>query len=241
MALDSAKSAYTILVSGDSISRGVVYDEAKRKYALLEDSYVGIMRGLLKGAVFNMAHFGNTVTKGLSKLSGEVLKRKPDIVLLEFGGNDCDFDWAEVAKNPGGEHRPRTDYLRFRELLTREVAALQRAGVSPVLMTLPPIDAEKYLAWISGGAEAVRGNILKWLGSVTKLYWWQERYNAAVVGIAEETGAKLIDVRGAFLRRPDFQALLCADGIHPNAAGHRVIAEGILEYIRPRCPFLLKT
>jgi len=240
MAIDSDKNNYTILVSGDSISRGVVYDEAKRKYALLEDSYVGIVRGLLKGAVYNIAHFGNTVTKGLSKISGEVLKRKPDIVLLEFGGNDCDFNWAEVALNPEGEHRPHTDYLRFKELLTREIAALQRTGVSPVLMTLPPIDAEKYLEWISGGVLAARENILKWLGSVTKLYWWQERYNAAIVCIAEETGAKIIDIRGAFLSRPDFQTLLCADGIHPNAAGHRVIAEGILAYIKPRCPFLLK-
>lgn len=240
MTIDSGKSTYTIVVSGDSISRGVVYDEVRHKYALLEDSYVGIMRGLLKGAVYNIAHFGNTVTKGLSKISGEVLKRKPDIVLLEFGGNDCDFNWAEVARNPEGEHRPHTEYLRFKELLTREIAALQHAGVSPVLMTLPPIDAEKYLGWISGGVGSARANILKWLGSVTKLYWWQERYNAAVVGIAEETGAKIIDIRGAFLRRPDFQVLLCADGIHPNAAGHRVIAEGILEYIKPRCPFLLK-
>lgn len=240
MALDSNKNSYTILVSGDSISRGVVYDEVKSRYALLEHSYVAIMRGLLKGAVYNLAHFGNTITKGLARLSGEVLKKKPDIVLLEFGGNDCDFNWPEVALNPGAEHLPRTDYARFRGLLAGEVKKLQREGVSPVLMTLPPIDAERYLRRISGGAAAARANILKWLGSVSKLYWWQERYNSAIVGVAEETGAKLIDIRGAFLRRPDFQGLLCADGIHPNAAGHRVIAEGIMDYIRPRCPFLLK-
>jgi len=240
MAIDPDKEVYTILVSGDSISRGVFYDEARRRYALLPDSYVGIMRGLLKGAVHNLARFGNTVTRGFSKLSAEVSLKKPDIVLLEFGGNDCDFNWPEVALDPRGDHRPRTDYARFRELLSREIKALQRAGVSPVLMTLPPIDAERYLGWISGGAAAARENILKWLGSVTKLYWWQERYNAAVVDIAEETGAKLIDIRGAFLKRPDFQTLLCADGIHPNAAGHRLIADGIMAYIKPRCPFLLK-
>lgn len=240
MAIDPAKNSYTILVSGDSISRGVVFDEAKSRYALLPDSYVAIMRGLLKGAVYNLAHFGNTVTKGLSRLSGEVLKRKPDIVLLEFGGNDCDFNWPEVAARPEGEHLPRTDYARFRELLAAEVNGLKRGGVSPVLMTLPPIDAEKYLKRISGGAAAARANILKWLGSVTKLYWWQERYNSAIVGVAAETGAKLVDIRGAFLRRPDYQSLLCADGIHPNAAGHRVIAEGLVDYIRPNCPFLLK-
>jgi lysophospholipase L1-like esterase len=75
---------------------------------------------------------------------------------------------------------------------------------------------------------------------VSKLYWWQERYNAAILKIAAETETKFIDIRGEFLLRADFQDLLCADGIHPNAAGHLVIAEGILGYIRPHAPFLLK-
>lgn len=241
MIIDPNKSDYRILVSGDSISRGVVYDEVRNKYALLRDSYVAILRVALKGIVLNAARFGNTVTKGLSKLSAEVAAHKPDIVLLEFGGNDCDFNWPEVARCPQGEHRPHTDYARFREMLSARINELKRDGVSPVLMTLPPIDAEKYLKRISGGAAAARENILKWLGSVTKLYWWQERYNAAIVAVAEETGAKILDVRGAFLSRPDFQTLLCADGIHPNAAGHRLMADSILEHIKPRYPFLLKS
>ncbi len=240
MALDPAKEGYTILVSGDSISRGVVYDEARRRYALLPDCYVGLMSRVLKGAVHNMARFGNTVTRGFARLSSEVSARKPDIVLLEFGGNDCDFDWAAVARDPGAEHRPHTDYARFKAMLAGEIAALKAEGIAPVLMSLPPIDAERYLNFISGGAAAARDNIVKWLGGASKLYWWQERYNAAVAAVAAENGVKLIDVRAAFLSKPDFRALLCADGIHPNAEGHKVIAAGILDFIRPNCPFLLK-
>lgn len=241
MIIDPDKQAYTILVSGDSISRGVIYDESRRRYCLLGESYVRIMSGLLKGAVHNMARFGNTVTRGLSRLRAEVADRKPDIVLLEFGGNDCDFNWAEVAGNPGADHQPHTDYARFRQLLSDGISELKNAGIAPVLMTLPPIDAEKYIEFISGGVTEARENIIRWLGGVSKLYWWQERYNSAATEIAQEAGAKLIDIRAAFLKNPDFRALLCADGIHPNAAGHRVIAAGIMDYIRPRCPFLLKT
>ncbi len=240
MALDPAKEGYTILVSGDSISRGVVYDEARRRYSLLPDCYVGIMSRLLKGAVHNIARFGNTVTRGLARLPAEISVRKPDIVLLEFGGNDCDFNWAEVARDPQAQHLPHTDYARFRELLAGEVDGLKKAGISPVLLTLPPIDAERYLQFISGGAAAARENIVKWLGGVSKLYWWQERYNAAVVEVAAAAGAKMIDIRAAFLRSPDYRALLCADGIHPNADGHKVIAEGIMDFIKPNCPYLLK-
>jgi lysophospholipase L1-like esterase len=75
-------------------------------------------------------------------------------------------------------------------------------------------------------------NILEWLGSVTKIYWWQERYNSVIVRIAEETKTLWIDVRSAFLRFPDFSELLCADGIHPNRDGHVVIAEEIISFIK---------
>lgn len=241
MELDPAKSDYRIVVSGDSISRGVIYDEARGKYALLENCYVNLMSGALKGAVRNIARFGSTLTRGAAMLAREVAGSRPDIVLLEFGGNDCDFNWPEVARDPAGEHLPRTEYAQFKRLMAETIAGLRARGIVPVLMTLPPLDAEKYLGWVSRGGGSARANILKWLGSVSKLYWWQERYNAAILKIAEETGTKFIDIRSAFLARPDFQKLLCADGIHPNAAGHRLIAEGIMAYIQPRCPFLLKS
>ena len=75
---------------------------------------------------------------------------------------------------------------------------------------------------------------------MTKIYWWQERYNAAILKVAEETGTRWIDVRGAFLEHPDFLNMICVDGIHPNERGHKVIAEKILEYIAPSYSFLLK-
>jgi lysophospholipase L1-like esterase len=240
MPLNPLKTDYTIIVAGDSISRGVIYDEARRRYSLLENCYVGLLRGALKGTVHNLARFGNTVTRGFAKLTAEVSAKKPDIVLLEFGGNDCDFDWAAVARSPEADHQPRTDYARFGQLLREEITRLKDAGITPVLMALPPIDADRYLDFISSGAVKARENIVKWLHGVTKLYWWQERYNAAAVAAAEETGIKIIDVRAAFLKTPDFRALLCADGIHPNAAGHNVIAGTIMEYLTIHRPFLLK-
>ena len=44
-----------------------------------------------------------------------------------------------------------------------------------------------------------------------------------------------------FLQKDDYTKLICDDGIHPNKAGHRVIAEKILHYIESNYMFLLNT
>jgi acyl-CoA thioesterase I len=228
-----------ILVSGDSISKGVVYDELKGGYAILEDGYVALVQKKLKGIVRNASRFGSTLLRGLARLGREVAKDDPDVLLLEYGGNDCDFTWPEVAAHPEMPHEPQTELSNFERALTSTLAELKEKGIVPVLMTLPPLDADRYIKWVSKQDPVVEGNIMKWLGSVTKIYWWQERYSASIVRVAEETGTRWIDIRGAFLRRPDFTSLICRDGIHPNAQGHAVIAQAILEYIAKGYSYLL--
>ena len=71
-------------------------------------------------------------------------------------------------------------------------------------------------------------SILRWLGDVQHIYRWHERYNAAVMRVAQECGCPLADVRDAFLAERDYGDLLCADGIHPNAKGHALM-ESVLE------------
>jgi len=111
----------------------------------------------------------------------------------------------------------------------------------PVLMTLPPLDADRYFKWVSKNSTPVGDKILTWLGSVCKIYWWQERYSSAITSIAQETGTHCIDVRSAFLKTPDFRQFLCIDGIHPNEQGHKIIAEKIIEYIGNGYNYLLKS
>lgn len=233
------KESYSIIVSGDSISKGVIYDEEKSKYTVLSENYVSILQEKLRGAVINLSKFGSTIPKGISKLQNEFLKHIPDVVLIEYGGNDCDFDWDEVAGNPEADHLPKTDLATFERVLKETIDTLKNKKVIPVLMTLPPLNADAYFKWISKNNPLAECNILSWLGSVTKIYWWQERYNSAIVKIAEETHTKWIDIREAFLRHPDFTKFLCRDGIHPNKEGHRIIANKILDYIITNHSYLL--
>jgi len=228
-----------IIVSGDSISKGVIYDEIKNKYIVLEENYVNLLRNRMNGIIYNTSRFGSTIIKGIKKLKDNIFKEKPDIVLIEYGGNDCDFNWDEIAQNPDGIHAPKTDFNTFENTLLETITMVKENKGIPVLLNLPPLNADRYLDWISHYSPATKSSILKWLGSVTKIYWWQERYNSVIVKIAEETKTLWIDIRGAFLRFPDYTKLLCADGIHPNKDGHMVIADKIIDFVKLRNNTLL--
>lgn len=232
MSIEVMNKPVKIVVSGDSISKGVIYDEIKKKYIILEENYVDIVRNKLNGIITNTSRFGSTLIKGIQKLKNNIFKEKPDVVLIEYGGNDCDFNWDEIAENPDIRHFPRTDFETFETTLVETVNLVKENKGIPVLMNLPPLNADGYLDWISKNDPAAKANILKWLGSVTKIYWWQERYNSVILKVAEETKTRWIDIRGAFLRFPDFTKLLCVDGIHPNRDGHIVIADKIIAFIK---------
>jgi len=229
-----------LMVSGDSISKGVIFDEGKSKYVILKDNYINLLQSKLNGIIRNTARFGNTIIKGTSKLKDDVLSDNPDIVLLEYGGNDCDFNWNEVSNNPNADHKPKTDFDTFKNKLIETLNFLKSNNIIPVVMTLPPLNADRYLKWISKNDPLAETNILKWLGSVTKIYWGQEKYSSAVLKIAEETNTKWIDIRGAFLQYPDFTKFLCLDGIHPNEFGHKIIANKIIDFIKSDYAYLIK-
>jgi lysophospholipase L1-like esterase len=234
------KENYNITLLGDSISKGVIFDDIRGRYIIIEDSFCNLVQNKLKAAVHNAGRFGSTILRGSKKLYEEMTKSKPDIVLIEFGGNDCDFKWEDVALNPLVPHEPNTNLSVFRETLNKIVSNLRASNVTPVLMTLPPLDPERYFKWISQKRDDYAENILKWLGSVDRIYSWHACYNSVIIEIAKETNTNLIDVRSAFLNSDDYKTYLCIDGIHPNEIGHKLIAEKVIDFIKSNFNYLLK-
>ena len=219
-----------ICIFGDSVSKGVVLDDASNKDVLLKDSFVNRVKTASGLLVRNFSRFGSTVTKGLAMLDRHRGELKDfDHVVLEFGGNDCDFIWPQVAQAPCAEHQPKTPLDVFKEEYARMLREIRNAGSHPIMLTLPPIDAERYLAWISQGIS--KENILCWLGDVDHIYRWHEMYNLAVVRLAGETHTPLVDITSPFLETKGYQKLLCGDGIHPNESGHQLISRILNENI----------
>lgn len=237
---NDSKYSCNLTISGDSISKGIIFDEVKRKYVILEGNYVTLLKGKFNGIIRNTAKFGNTLIKGVHKLKDDIVNNKPDVVLLEYGGNDCDFNWIEVCSNPNSVHKPKTDFDIFVSKLKETLHFLKKNNITSVVMTLPPLNADRYLKWISKSDISAEANILKWLGNVSKIYWWHEKYSSAVLKIAEDTNTKCIDIRASFLQYPDFTKFLCLDGIHPNKFGHEIIANKIIDFILSNKPYLIK-
>ena len=220
-----------VVIYGDSVMKGTIIDEQFRYKATMMEN---IRRFVQKFAmnIINKARFGMTISQGYSIMKQDLKEGlKEDFALVEFGGNDCNFKWDEVARDPEREHLPMTPPDLFKEYGSRMVTELKAAGVQPVLMTLPPIDAERYLAFIGkSGNDCSR--ILQWLGDVQMIYRFQESYSNAIMHLALETGIPLIDVRSSFLDKHNYRELIGIDGLHPTTEGYRLVCDALEDFVQ---------
>ena len=209
----------TIDLWGDSVLKGVIFDENRRRYTRLEENNAVNVLENFGLDIRNNTKFGLTAPKARDLMERALNKgMDSQVAVMEFGGNDCDFNWREVSEHPDVEHKSNTPLEAFRQCIVDMVGLLRGKGILPVLMNLPPIDAKKYFTWISKGLNP--RNILAWLGDVQRIYRHHECYNISVMSLAGSLGCDLIDIRQPFLLQKNYSSFLCEDGIHPNREGH---------------------
>lgn len=210
----------TVGVWGDSVLKGVIFDEIRGTYQVLADSCGNLITRTLGLNILNRSRFGSTVDKGRQTLEQSLQRGLDcDYILLEYGGNDCDFDWPAVSADPGFAHQPRTPLLAFKQQMQDMIDLLTGKKIRPILMSLPPISAERYLDFIvSKGLD--RASILRFLGDCQQIYRFHEMYSLAVTGLALRNDCVYVPMREAFLAEPDSPSHICSDGIHPNEKGH---------------------
>ena len=218
-----------IVIFGDSLARGVVYDDTRHRYRISDSSAASLVADRAGIPVLNRARMGMTVKDGFLAIQKDLENgtvKTGDTVFLEFGGNDADFDWKAISRNPDAVHAPRVTLSEYANTLTDTVRLLRRNGVIPVMTTLPPVLAERYFAFFSDTGLS-KENLLRWLGDVNKIYRFHERYSLIATRVARRLSCFLIDLRSAFLAEWDAGPYFCIDGIHPNDAGQRLMFEAI--------------
>ncbi len=209
---------------GDSIGRAIGFHEGRGRYAVIKPNYRDMLLGGKVLNILNHARFGATLPEGM-----EDFEQTPEVdapvVAIEYGGNDCNFDWASVAADPSLPHQPATPLPQFEDMLRRFIQLVKARGKTPLLITPPPLDAQRFFDWVTQGLNAQA--VLQFIGSVQHIYQWQERYAAAIQHVARLARCRLFDLRDVFLASGDIQAHLCRDGMHPNEKGQLLIAEAI--------------
>ncbi len=219
-------------VIGDSILKGIQVNHETDQYYVhntIDSVALGQEFGL---QIENYSRFGCTVTKASQLLEKQLAKHEVfDIALMDFGGNDCDFDWQAVNTTPDGEHLAKTPPQLFQSTYVQMIKTLKEHGVRPIIMTLPPIMPQLYLQWFCRKLNLQEENLLHWLGDVNTIYRYQELYSKIVEQIAYEQQISLIDVRALFLNQLNLRKYLCEDGIHPNSEGQALMEQAFRSFM----------
>jgi lysophospholipase L1-like esterase len=172
--------------------------------------YVSILQKRLgpKGIeVINAGVGGDKTPQALARLQSDVLDRKPDAVSVFLGANDACIGRAIWADEPAIS--PET----FRGNLVWIIHLCRRAGISRFSLT-PPLWRPE------GPAYELFGNVFA-------------PYCQATRDAAGELQIPVVPADAAFAdhwaRHPGHTGLLLtADGIHPTAEGHGLIADAML-------------
>ena len=226
-----------LVALGDSIMKGVLLrsEGGRSHYSLADKGIVETCAERLGGESLNLGKMGCTIEAGerildryIDRFSGAAY------VLLEYGGNDSDYNWQEIAESPGKEHFPRTRLDVFEQVYERVINRIKEMGAIPLVLSLPPMDAERYFAFFSQNWEdSFRANVMHWLGGSTNtIMSGHELYNLATMRVAQRAGVQWIDVTSGLLKDRNYRVYLCDDGIHPNEQGQRKITEAVMRVLR---------
>ena len=223
---------------GDSIIKGVVLDKNGSEgihYSAIEDNFAEQCGKRLGMAIDNYGRFGCTVTVG-EKILNRHLDQivHSDFTFLEYGGNDCDFKWPEIGADPSKRHEPNTDLRTFSLTYKSLIDKVRNLGSRPVMFSLIPLVSDRYFAHVTRDMDMEgRRKVLKWLGGDTEgINNWHEIYNLQIFKLGLALNVPVIDITTTFLSKKCFQDYMCADGIHPNEKGHRLIADAVCDLFK---------
>jgi lysophospholipase L1-like esterase len=209
----------SIVCFGDSITQGFVdleggWTQRLRRRLDQEATFPLGDVSFPAHAVFNLGVTDDTSEGLAARLERELVPRRlgdQTIVVIAVGVNETAYD--------PGTGRPAHDAERFAATLAGLVATARRHTDRVLLVGLLPCDEARMQPppWGGEGGHYANDRI--------------GRFNQAVGRVAADTGAALVDCFEEVLAG-DHAALL-HDGLHPNGAGHQLLADRIAERLRP--------
>ena len=169
--------------------------------------------------VVNAGICDTTTREARERLDRDVRAYTPDLVVVQFGINDS---WIDAGE---GRREPRLSRDEYGDNLRHIARTLVADGALVLLMTPNP------MRWVAGGyVEVFRGHPgLLDTEAERGIDALLDVYAKVVRDVAREEAVPLVDVHAAFEEYGDeagqsvHDLLMGDDGIHPNAAGQRLV------------------
>jgi len=230
------KTLEKIEIFGDSILKGVQVNPLNNRYYTKNEMGLDSLNSNYPLTITNDSKFGCTVTKGYQIITNRLDKgMECDAIVMDFGGNDCDYKWKDIALDPAGNYEPNIPLAVFRGEYIKLIRLLKEKHIIPILTTLPPLEPQRFFDWWCQSLN--KDNVLKWLGSVERIYNHQASYSMCVEEIAQQENVHIVDLRSAFINKGNVGSLLCEDGTHPNTCGQKIITQAFQDFISSKPVF----
>lgn len=195
-----------IIIFSDSIGTGQ-YTSLTHSWAALLSEYLSQFSESLEEDIIvtNSSGNGRTTRQALEIMQYEVLSKNPDILIIQFGLNDCNI-WADA------HGMPRVSEKAFRANLIEIINRAEAANISEILLVTNHQTAKK---------SDTDYNTLNFI------------YNGLIRAASQATTASLLDIeKEIWFRKISPKALLLKDGIHLNNNGHKLYFSVIYPIIK---------
>lgn len=190
-----------IVAFGDSITQGTIGIKKEENWLLLLEK----MCNDPALHFFNAGVGGNSAREAMARYEKDVLAKEPDLIFLEFGGNNRD-PWNEAR---------RVDDEEFLSHLENFRAHLP-AGCRVVVLTFPPLISQWHVYSKACPGRDIDKDV--------------EPQREIVRNFARENHFPLLDLHKLMFSRKE--ELLLPDGVHFNPAGHQFFAEKMYELLK---------
>lgn len=219
-----------IVCFGDSVTRGISYIQGRLR--IVKENYPTLLQRFFNDdkqeqvEVVNKGVFNDNSDLLVQRLEKDVLSLTPNYVLIEIGGNDCNFFWDQVAQRPEDEHEPIVEIKRYLQNIQILAERIKQEKAVPILLSLLPLDPKRYYEHL---ATMYQSSIAHWISRCGGIEHWHSLYNRELKQFVQRMGTVMIDIRTMFKQKGDLQELLSDDGIHPSPIGYSVLSECIVQ------------
>jgi len=211
-----------IVAFGDSVTEGWMDVSTRDGFAVYHHQLKVLLHERFPEPVLNVINSGRageTVTDGLKRLEPDVFRYAPDLVLVQFGLNDCAAGGAAGVDS-------------FRRTVQTAVERIREATGAEVILLTP-----NFMCTADNPNICAEHRDKGWAETFCRLQneGTVARYAQAVRDVGSELSVPVADIYGQWQRLADeggdTDALLANGLNHPNAEGHRLAAQTIFEVL----------